>query len=32
MWHGGEAEQSREAFEQLSEEEQQALVSFLQSL
>ena len=32
MWHGGEAEQSREAFEQLSEEEQQALVSFLKSL
>ena len=32
LWHGGEAENSREFFRNLPEEDRQALVSFLQSL
>ncbi|MCC7244895.1 MAG: thiol oxidoreductase [Saprospiraceae bacterium] len=32
MWHGGEAEQSKEQFRKLSKSERQALVSFLESL
>jgi CxxC motif-containing protein (DUF1111 family) len=32
LWHGGEAEASREAFEALNEPEQAALIKFLKSL
>ncbi len=32
MWHGGEAENSREAFRALSRDERQALVHFVESL
>ena len=32
LWHGGEAEASRQAVEQMSKEERDALVAFLQSL
>ncbi len=32
LWHGGEAQASREAFRQLAREERQALIAFLESL
>jgi CxxC motif-containing protein (DUF1111 family) len=32
LWHGGEAQASREAFRQLSREDREALIAFLQSL
>ena len=32
MLHGGEAEQSRNAYSQLSEQEKQQLIAFLESL
>ena len=32
VWHGGEAEASREAFRELSAEERQALIDFINSL
>ena len=32
MWHGGEAEQSKQYVRQLSEDERNALITFLQSL
>lgn len=32
MWHGGEAEQSREFVQKLSKEEREALIKFLESL
>jgi CxxC motif-containing protein (DUF1111 family) len=32
LWHGGEAQVSREAFRQLSREDRDALIAFLQSL
>ncbi len=32
LWHGGEAQVSREAFRQLSREDREALIAFLQSL
>ena len=32
MWHGGEAENSRQAYEAMSVSEQQALITFLNSL
>lgn len=32
LWHGGEAEQSRDAFEQLSREQRRQLLEFLASL
>ncbi|MEL6852988.1 MAG: di-heme oxidoredictase family protein, partial [Bacteroidota bacterium] len=32
LWHGGEGTASREAFKQLSAEDRQALLTFLQSL
>lgn len=32
LWHGGEAEKSRESFAQLPAQDRQALISFLQSL
>jgi CxxC motif-containing protein (DUF1111 family) len=32
LWHGGEAQASREAFENLTKEERAALVTFLESL
>jgi CxxC motif-containing protein (DUF1111 family) len=32
LWHGGEAEASREAFRQLPRQDRDALVAFLQSL
>ena len=32
LWHGGEAERSREAFRRMSEAERQALLTFLRSL
>ncbi len=31
-WHGGEAERARRGYEELSEEEQQAVIAFLRSL
>ncbi|MBC2603681.1 di-heme oxidoredictase family protein [Puniceicoccus vermicola] len=32
LWHGGEAEQSKEEFMQLSAEDRQAVIAFLESL
>jgi len=32
LWHGGEAERSREAFRRMSEAEREALLTFLRSL
>jgi CxxC motif-containing protein (DUF1111 family) len=32
LWHGGEAEASRQAYEALTEPEQAALIAFLKSL
>ena len=32
MWHGGEAETSREAVRQMSAAERRALIAFLESL
>ena len=32
LWHGGEAERSREAYERLSKEEREAVLAFLRSL
>lgn len=32
LWHGGEAEQSRDLFKEMSKEEREALLSFLNSL
>ncbi len=32
LWHGGEAEQSKEGFRQLPAEQRQALITFLESL
>jgi CxxC motif-containing protein (DUF1111 family) len=32
LWHGGEAEGSREAFRRMSKEEREALIAFLRSL
>jgi len=32
LWHGGEAENSKESFKKLSAEERQALLAFLKSL
>ncbi len=32
LWHGGEAEQSREAFRQMPRADREALVKFLESL
>jgi CxxC motif-containing protein (DUF1111 family) len=32
LWHGGEAEASREAVRQLSRDERESLLSFLESL
>lgn len=32
LWHGGEAEKSRNAFSSLSKEDRQALINFLESL
>ena len=32
LWHGGEAEYSRDAFKELPVEEREALIAFLKSL
>ena len=32
LWHGGEAEQSKEAFRTMSKEDREALIAFLESL
>jgi CxxC motif-containing protein (DUF1111 family) len=32
MWHGGEAERSRQRFEQLTKSDRDALLAFLKSL
>ena len=32
LWHGGEAEVSRQAVEQMSKAERDALIAFLESL
>ena len=32
LWHGGEAERSREAFRNMTAEEREALLRFLRSL
>jgi CxxC motif-containing protein (DUF1111 family) len=32
LWHGGEAEVSREAFRKLAREDREALIAFLKSL
>jgi CxxC motif-containing protein (DUF1111 family) len=32
LWHGGEAQASRDAFHQLAREDRQALIAFLESL
>ena len=32
LWHGGEAEASRQAVEQMSKAERDALITFLESL
>ncbi|HSC82974.1 MAG TPA: di-heme oxidoredictase family protein, partial [Pseudomonas sp.] len=32
LWHGGEAERSRQAFEALSRSDREALLAFLNSL
>ena len=32
LWHGGEAEASRQAVEQMSKAERDALIAFLESL
>lgn len=32
LWHGGEAEQAREAFRRMSREDREALIAFLRSL
>jgi len=32
LWHGGEAEEARNAFAGLSKDDRQALINFLESL